>query len=77
MTSCKTAPLASIDYSHIEMSYRIIRVPFTGSVKLRSLLLKTGPGDQTPQTVSLVSTFSHASAVPTWRTSYILVALFT
>ncbi|KAI0261692.1 hypothetical protein BGY98DRAFT_940617, partial [Russula aff. rugulosa BPL654] len=26
----------------------IIRVPFTGSVKLRSLLLKSGPGEQTP-----------------------------
>lgn len=33
---------------------RIIRVPFTGSVKLRSILLKAGPGDQTPSRVSLV-----------------------
>jgi hypothetical protein len=33
----------------------IIRVPFTGSVKLRSLLLKSGPGDQTPAKVKLVS----------------------
>ncbi|KAI9450140.1 DUF1000-domain-containing protein [Lactarius psammicola] len=33
----------------------IIRVPFTGSVKLRSLLLKSGPGDQTPAKVALVS----------------------
>ncbi|KAF5367167.1 hypothetical protein D9758_004069 [Tetrapyrgos nigripes] len=32
---------------------RIIRIPFTGSVKLRSLLLKTGPTDQTPAKVSL------------------------
>ncbi|KAG6373304.1 galactose-binding domain-like protein [Boletus reticuloceps] len=31
----------------------IIRVPFTGSVKLRSLLLKAGPGDQTPQKIAL------------------------
>lgn len=31
----------------------IIRVPFTGSVRLRSLLLKTGPGDQTPSKVVL------------------------
>ncbi|KIK94222.1 hypothetical protein PAXRUDRAFT_26008 [Paxillus rubicundulus Ve08.2h10] len=31
----------------------IIRVPFTGSVKLRSLLLKAGPGDQTPGKISL------------------------
>jgi len=33
----------------------IIRVPFTGSIKLRSLLLKTGPGDQTPAKVALFS----------------------
>ncbi|KAG8909861.1 hypothetical protein FRC02_007539 [Tulasnella sp. 418] len=26
----------------------IIRVPFTGSVKLRSILLKSGPGSETP-----------------------------
>ena len=26
----------------------IIRIPFTGSVRLRSLLLKSGPGEQTP-----------------------------
>src|SRR5216683_3694237 len=32
----------------------IIRIPFTGSVKLRSLLLKSGPGDQTPAKVALV-----------------------
>jgi len=31
----------------------IIRVPFTGSVKLRSLLLKSGPADQTPAKVAL------------------------
>ncbi|KAI0249843.1 DUF1000-domain-containing protein [Lactifluus subvellereus] len=31
----------------------IIRVPFTGSVKLRSLLLKSGPGEQTPAKVAL------------------------
>ncbi|GLB33646.1 putative PITH domain containing protein [Lyophyllum shimeji] len=31
----------------------IIRVPFTGSVRLRSLLLKTGPTDQTPAKVAL------------------------
>ncbi|KAK7047999.1 PITH domain-containing protein [Favolaschia claudopus] len=33
----------------------IIRVPFTGSVKLRSLLLKAGPADQTPLKVVLFS----------------------
>lgn len=31
----------------------IIRVPFNGSVKLRTLLLKTGPGDQTADKVLL------------------------
>ncbi|TFL06181.1 PITH domain-containing protein [Pterulicium gracile] len=31
----------------------IIRVPFTGSVKLRAILLKTGPTDQTPSKVSI------------------------
>ncbi|KAI6042457.1 galactose-binding domain-like protein [Pisolithus marmoratus] len=31
----------------------IIRVPFNGSVKLRTLLLKTGPGDQTAEKVFL------------------------
>ncbi|KAF8581067.1 DUF1000-domain-containing protein [Ramaria rubella] len=31
----------------------IIRVPFTGSVKLRSVLLKAGPGDHTPSKVAL------------------------
>ncbi|KAI0028976.1 galactose-binding domain-like protein [Vararia minispora EC-137] len=31
----------------------ILRVPFTGSVKLRSLLLKTGPADLTPTKVAL------------------------
>ncbi|TFK40099.1 PITH domain-containing protein [Crucibulum laeve] len=33
----------------------IIRIPFTGSVRLRSLLLKTGPLDQTPAKVLLFS----------------------
>ncbi|KAJ7457595.1 PITH domain-containing protein [Mycena galericulata] len=33
----------------------IIRIPFTSSVKLRSLLLKTGPADQTPANVVLFS----------------------
>ena len=36
------------------VSCRIIRIPFTGSVKLRSLLLKTGPADLTPSKVTLV-----------------------
>jgi len=31
----------------------ILRVPFTGNVKLRAVLLKTGPGDQTPAKVAL------------------------
>ncbi|GBE88439.1 DUF1000-domain-containing protein [Sparassis latifolia] len=38
----------------------IIRVPFTGSVKLRALLLKAGPADQTPARVALYSNFEHA-----------------
>ncbi|KAJ3572550.1 hypothetical protein NP233_g3002 [Leucocoprinus birnbaumii] len=42
-------------YLEIELTWghRIIRVPFTGSVRLRSVLLKTGPGDQTPTKVQL------------------------
>ncbi|KAG8979769.1 hypothetical protein FRB94_010338 [Tulasnella sp. JGI-2019a] len=31
----------------------IIRVPFTGSVKLRSILLKSGPGAETPTKMSI------------------------
>lgn len=31
----------------------IIRIPFTGSVKLRAVLLKAGPGDHTPAKVAL------------------------
>ncbi|KAF9533720.1 galactose-binding domain-like protein [Crepidotus variabilis] len=31
----------------------IIRIPFTGSVRLRALLLKSGPGDQTPSKIAL------------------------
>jgi hypothetical protein len=41
--------------THERRANSIIRVPFTGSVKLRSLLLKSGPGDQTPAKVKLVS----------------------
>ncbi|KZT42181.1 DUF1000-domain-containing protein [Sistotremastrum suecicum HHB10207 ss-3] len=33
----------------------ILHVPFTGSVKLLSILLKTGPGDQTPSKVCVLS----------------------
>lgn len=33
---------------------RILRVPFTASVKLRALLLKAGPGEKTPAKVLLV-----------------------
>ena len=32
----------------------ILRVPFTGSVKLRSLLLRAGPLSQTPTKIRLV-----------------------
>ncbi|KAF7789810.1 hypothetical protein EIP86_000756 [Pleurotus ostreatoroseus] len=38
---------------------RIVRIPFTGSVKLRALLLKTGPADQTPTKVALFSNVDH------------------
>lgn len=38
----------------LTQGFRIIRVPFTGSVRLRSVLLKTGPGEQTPKNVQLV-----------------------
>ena len=31
----------------------ILRIPFTGSVRLRSLLLKCGPADQTPSEVHI------------------------
>lgn len=31
----------------------IIRVPFTGSIRLRSLLIKAGPGSKTPSKISL------------------------
>jgi len=31
----------------------ILRIPFTGSVKLRALILKAGPTDQTPDKVAL------------------------
>jgi len=31
----------------------ILRVPFTGNVKLRAILIKAGPGDQTPAKVAI------------------------
>jgi len=37
----------------------IMRIPFTGSVKLRALLLKAGPGDQTPAKVALFNNVEH------------------
>ena len=33
---------------------RILRISFTASVRLRALLLKAGPGGQTPSKVNLV-----------------------
>ncbi|KAF7357488.1 PITH domain-containing protein [Mycena sanguinolenta] len=42
----------------------IIRIPFTSSVKLRSLLLKTGPTDQTPLKVVLISRISQTRHPP-------------
>ncbi|KZT65874.1 DUF1000-domain-containing protein [Daedalea quercina L-15889] len=37
----------------------IIRVPFAGAVKLRALLLKAGPSDQTPAKVSIFTNLEH------------------
>jgi len=37
----------------------IVRVPFTGSVNLRSVLLKCGPGEQTPANVRLFANSDH------------------
>ncbi|KIY44435.1 hypothetical protein FISHEDRAFT_51546 [Fistulina hepatica ATCC 64428] len=37
---------------------RLVRIPFTGQVSLHTLLLKAGPGDQTPAKVQLVSFWS-------------------
>jgi len=55
-TSCKSPARKEQHRFPVQLSIgdRIIRVPFTGSVKLRSLLLKSGPGDQTPAKVALV-----------------------
>jgi hypothetical protein len=55
-TSCKLSAHKEQHRLSLELTTggRIIRVPFTGSVKLRSLLLKSGPGDQTPAKVALV-----------------------
>ncbi len=38
---------------------RIIRIPFTGSVKLRAILLKAGPADHTPTKIAVVSETEH------------------
>ena len=58
MIRCTYSPnttLTQLDFWATLIS--IIRVPFTGSVRLRSLLLKTGPGDQTPSKVVVVIMF--------------------
>nr|BAF49174.1 hypothetical protein [Fomitopsis palustris] len=41
----------------------IIRVPFTGAVKLRALLLKTGPGHQSPAKVSIFIEYNNLEHV--------------
>lgn len=41
----------------------IVRVPFAGSVKLRSVFVKAGPGDQTPTEVRLVRPLVPAAVV--------------
>jgi hypothetical protein len=35
-----------------EWGFRIIRIPFTGVVSLKALLLRAGPGDHTPSSVA-------------------------
>lgn len=35
----------------------IIKIPFTGSIKLRSILLRSGPESQTPSKLVLVRLF--------------------
>lgn len=42
----------------------IIRVPFTGSVKLKSILLRSGPEDQTPTKIALVRRASSYFSLP-------------
>jgi hypothetical protein len=55
MISC-SSPLYSSSRSLLNLGYSILRVPFISSVKLRAILLKTGPGDQTPSKVLLFAT---------------------
>lgn len=56
-TRCETLNRDGLrEASHLLTSalLRIIRIPFTGAVKLRALLLKAGPAGQTPAKVALV-----------------------
>src|ERR1700679_784418 len=57
--SCKSSAHSTLVYWlwRSQPMISIIRIPFTGSVKLRSLLLKSGPGEQTPAKVALVRHF--------------------
>ena len=55
----------TLNYSKSDPTpFSIIRIPFTGSVKLRSVLLKSGPEQQTPARMSLVCPPTHLSFCP-------------
>lgn len=58
MINCTAEQESNAQLVIADVSFRIIRIPFTGSVKLRSLLLKTGPADLTPLKVMLVGVSS-------------------
>jgi hypothetical protein len=44
-----------LDHDRRSRNGSIVRVPFTGSVRLRAILLKAGPASHTPSKVLLVS----------------------
>ena len=56
MTKCALSFCLFSTSCRLKESIRIIRIPFIGSVRLKSLLLKSGPGDQTPSKIALVHT---------------------
>ena len=48
----------------------ILRIPFSGSVKLRSLLLKTGPASHTPTKIRLVGSLRFLFSLLNLSTTY-------
>lgn len=63
-----TLNLAS-DAEHSTDPRRILRIPFVNAVKLRALLLKTGPSEHTPSKVMLypnteIQTFDDIADTP-------------